>query len=106
MARAEIFAGKCGFTTIVEATQTDNEQVRVTLTSACKGCQKLGAALSEMEIDPLREISHRGEGSLILEMAPKYLAHPACPVPAGIVKAVEIAAGLALPADASIKLTS
>lgn len=106
MARAEIFAGKCGFTTIVEATQTDNEQVRVTLSSACKGCQKLGAALSEMEIDPLREISHRGEGSLILELAPRYLTHPACPVPAGIVKAVEIAAGLALPADASIRLTS
>ena len=106
MAKAEIFAGKCGYTTVVEATQTEDEQIKISLTSPCKSCQKLGAALSEMEIDPLREISHRGQGSMILEMAPKYLAHPACPVPAGIVKAVEIAAGLALPADASIKLTS
>jgi hypothetical protein len=29
--------------------------------------------------------------------------HPACPVPSGILKAIEVAAGLALPKDASIK---
>jgi hypothetical protein len=33
------------------------------------------------------------------------LTHAAWPVPSGIVKAVEVAAGLALPADASIKIT-
>ena len=106
MAKAEIFAGKCGYTTLVEATQTGDDQIKVSLSSGCKSCQKLGAALAEIEVDPLREISNRGQGSLILEMAPKYLAHPACPVPAGIIKAIEIAAGLALPADASIKLTA
>ena len=35
----------------------------------------------------------------------KYCTHAACPVPVGIIKAVEIEAGLALPTDVSIKLT-
>jgi hypothetical protein len=35
-------------------------------------------------------------------MFSKHCPHPACPVPSGILKAVEVAAGLALPRDASI----
>ena len=104
MAKAEIHSGKCGFTTTVEAVMNADERVNVTITSQCKGCQKLGAALTE--VDPLREITYRGGGPQVLEMASQYLAHPACPVPSGIIKAVEVAAGLALPADASIKLSA
>jgi hypothetical protein len=104
MAKAEIHSGKCGYTTTVEAVQNGDELVSLTITSQCKGCQKLGAALTE--VDPLREISYRGEGPQVIEMASKYLAHPACPVPAGIIKVVEVAAGLALPQDASIKLSA
>jgi hypothetical protein len=37
-------------------------------------------------------------------MAAKHCKHAACPVPSGIVKAVEVASGLALPKDASIKV--
>ena len=40
-----------------------------------------------------------------LEMGIKYCTHAACPVPVGIIKAVEVEAKLALPADVSIKLT-
>lgn len=40
-----------------------------------------------------------------MRLAAKHLRHAACPVPAGIIKAVEVAAGLALPADATIKIS-
>jgi hypothetical protein len=38
-------------------------------------------------------------------MAQQILPHPGCPVPAGIIKAVEVEGGLALPRDASIKVS-
>jgi hypothetical protein len=37
-------------------------------------------------------------------MAAKHCKHTSCPVPSGIVKAVEVASGMALPKDASIKV--
>ncbi|MCC6955902.1 MAG: hypothetical protein IT316_03850 [Anaerolineales bacterium] len=40
-----------------------------------------------------------------LEMGAQYCNHAACPVPVGIIKAVEVESNLALPADVSIKLS-
>jgi hypothetical protein len=105
MAKAHIFSGRCGFNTEVEATQVeteDGERVRLNISSECKSCQRLAAALTE--VDPYREFTYRGEGPQVLQTAAQILPHPACPVPAGILKAIEVAAGLALPADASIKI--
>jgi hypothetical protein len=67
----------------------------------CGYVEKLAAQLSE--VDPYREISYRGEGPVTFKLAAEHLVHPACPVPAGIIKAIEVEAGLALPKDASIK---
>lgn len=106
MATAKIFSGRCGFHTTVEATlyeTEDGDRVKLHIESECKSCLKLAAVLTD--VDPLREITYRGEGPLTLELAAKTLPHTACPVPSGIIKAIEVASGLALPADASITLT-
>jgi hypothetical protein len=103
MAKANIFSGRCGFNTIVEATKVetdDGDLVRLNIQSDCKSCQRLSSVLTE--VDPYREITYRGEGPLTLQTAAKILPHPACPVPAGIIKAIEVASGLALPANATI----
>ena len=42
--------------------------------------------------------------SRIWQLAGKHRLHAACPVPVGILKAIEVEAGLALPADVSIVL--
>jgi hypothetical protein len=102
MAKAEIFAGVCGFNTTVEA-QKNGNGVHVEVASECAAIQKLAQELSE--VDPFQEISTRRGMPKSLEMGHKYCTHAACPVPVGIIKAVEIAAGLALPKDAEIKLT-
>ncbi len=102
MAKAEIFAGVCGFSTKVEAQKNDNG-VHLEITSECAAIQKLAQELSEVE--PFQEISTRRGMPRSLEMGHKYCTHAACPVPVGIIKAVEIAAGLALPKDVEIKLT-
>lgn len=100
MAKAEIVSGICGFCTTVK-TKSEGRTVRVEFETDCGYVENLADALTE--VDPFREISYRGEGPVTLKLAAEHLVHPACPVPAGIIKAVEVEAGLALPKDASIK---
>ena len=79
------------------------ESCALTITSDCQSIQQLADAMSQ--VDPLREISFRGEVPSTYEMAARYCQHAACPVPVGIIKAVEVEAGLALPADTAIKVS-
>lgn len=102
MARAEIFSGICGFTTIVKA-QMKGSYCTLSIESECKAIQRFAENLPE--VDPFREITFKGEGPLILQLAKKHCFHAACPVPVGVIKAVEIAAGVALPKNANIKLS-
>jgi hypothetical protein len=103
LAKAEIFAGACGFNTIVEA-QMDGEKCRLSIESECEAVQSLAGELKEAE--PFREITFRGKGPLTLKLAAEHCHHAACPVPVGIIKTVEVAARLALPVDTSIKFSS
>ncbi len=75
----------------------------VEIRSDCEHIQKLAAGLTE--VDPLREITFRGAGPLTYELASEHCAHAACPVPVGILKAIEVEAGLALPKDVTITVT-
>ena len=102
MAKAEIQPGNCGFTTTVTATK-DGDVCKIEITSACKAIQKLAQELTE--VDPYQQISFRRNNSpLVLAMGAKFCTHAACPVPVGIIKAVEVEAGMALPMDVTIKL--
>ena len=103
MAKAEICSGVCGLNTTVEAQKDEAGQIELTIESDCKAIQRLAAELTQ--VDPYREFTYKGEGPLTFEVAAEHCSHAACPVPVGIIKAVEIEAGLALPADVSIKLS-
>jgi hypothetical protein len=103
LAKAEICSGVCGFNTTVEAQKDEAGQVELTIESDCKAIQRLASELTQ--VDPYREFTYKGEGPLTFEVAAEHCSHAACPVPVGIIKAVEIEAGLALPADVSIKLS-
>jgi hypothetical protein len=102
MARAKITSGICGFSADVE-TQMNGSQVVISIQSECDAIQRLAEELTE--VDPWQEITFRGEGPRTLKAGTKHCYHPACPVPVGIIKAIEIEAGLALPADATIQLS-
>ena len=104
MAKAEINSGICGFTTTVTARADGLSRVRLTIESECPAVQRLAEQLTE--VDPLREITFRGNGPVVNKVAPDCLRHAACPVPIGIIKAVEVSAGLALPADVTIRLAA
>ena len=101
MATADIDSGICGYHSHVE-TAMEEDVVKIQVTSECSAIQRLGQALTE--VSPYAEISFRRKMPVTLEMGAKYCTHTACPVPVGIIKAVEIAAGLALPQDVRIQL--
>jgi hypothetical protein len=103
VARAEIDAGICGFQTTCIATRGENGSIALHIESGCKAVLKLADQLKI--VDPYKEISWRRALPQTHELAPKCLSHPACPVPAGIIKAIEVEANLALPKDVTIKVT-
>lgn len=102
MAKATIFSGVCGFTTQVEA-ETNDRVCHVTIESECKAIQKMANVLTE--VDPFNEISFRRGMPKVHEVGHEYCTHAACPVPVGIIKAVEVASGLALPKDVKIEIS-
>ena len=101
MATAEIFAGNCGFSTKVEATM-DGKICKLSITSECSAINRMAAELTE--VDPYQQISFRRAMPTIHAAGHKFCTHAACPVPVGIIKAVEVEAKLALPTDVTIKL--
>jgi hypothetical protein len=103
LAKAEICSGVCGFNTTVEARQDGAGQIQLTIESECKAINRLAAELTR--VDPFREFTYKGQGPRTFELAAEHCSHAACPVPVGIIKAIEIEAGLALPAHVSIKLS-
>jgi len=102
--KAEVFAGVCGYTTVIEAEKENSRQVSLKIKSECKNVQNMAEELTH--VDPFREIGALNDTPTVFRLAQDCKLHTACPVPIGIIKAVEVAAGLALPADSYIKLSN
>jgi hypothetical protein len=99
----KVMSGICGMITEIRATSDDQAgTVKLDFNTRCESIQKLAEALPV--VNPFEEISFRGDGPKTLRMAAKHCQHAACPVPSGIIKAIEVASGLALPKDASIEV--
>lgn len=103
LAIAEIQAGACGFITVVKATAIDKRTVELSIESACPHVQKLAESLKV--VDAYKELSCRQGATAIIAAGLQHCTHAACPVPCGIVKAVEVAAGLAVASDVAIHIT-
>jgi hypothetical protein len=74
----------------------------VSIESDCEAIRSLAEDLTA--VDPWQEITFRDGGPLILKKGAEHCYHPACPVPVGILKAIEVEAGLALPKDTVIRV--
>lgn len=102
MSKAEIHSGICGFTTEVVATM-NGKVCNLVISSDCKDIQRLAEDLKQ--VNPFQEISFRQSIPQTIQVGMQHCSHAACPVPVGIIKAIELEARLALPADVSIKLS-
>lgn len=103
MAKVHVNPGVCGLETTILATADDDQTVTLTVESACAHIMAMAAAIPE--VDGYAEAFGKlGDGE-IYKAAHNHCKHPACPVPSGFVKAVEVACGLALPRDVRMTVT-
>lgn len=105
--KAEIDAGICGFKTIAIVMCDDNQHVTFDINSSCEKIRSLAAAIANREpVDAFQEISPTGEGVVLGAARESHKGGcAACAAVVGIFKAMQVAAGLALPRDIAIKLT-
>ena len=105
-AKVNIDAGICGFITIACVNSEDNQNVTFDIDTDCEKINQLGQTLGEKgPVDAYREISPNGP-AVIMTTAQEILTGccAGCAVPVGLFKAMQVAAGLALPKDINIKI--
>jgi len=97
--RLIVNAGICGFTTTVEVAKTAKRRVKVVLDSDCEAVAGMNGELEDVG---WLEALGPPTGSAVWDCVCQHLKHPCCPVPIGILKAVEVELDLALPKDVVI----
>jgi len=100
--KACISPGACGLQTTVTVRSGGSHCV-IAIDTICAFVSSLADELTE--VDPLREVFMQDDIPRIWQLAVKHRLHAACPVPVGILKAIEVEMGLALPADVSITVS-
>jgi hypothetical protein len=93
--------GICGFPCTIKAQKSGNRTVTVEINgSECKQIQRLSARITEMS---LKELFLPLTRNPVYVAAEKSGCHPSCAIPAAVIKAVEVALGMALPREVRIK---
>jgi len=100
MTRVVVDAGVCGFISVIEVTKSAKRKVKVTISSPCGQVMKLGESLAEVD---QWELFKRHLECSVYQNASGCKMHLTCPVPVGILKAIEAEAELALPRDVHIR---
>ena len=100
-ANVVVDAGICGFQTNIHAESDDSQNVTFRIASGCEKVRKFGEALvAKGFVDGYAEIGADADG-VVLTTARESLKGccAACAVPIGAFKAMQVAAGVALPRD-------
>ncbi len=109
MTKVEVYAGICGFTTHIEAQDRGGYKASLSLDSECPNWIKVNEIFKDQDIEVMKELfKDKATGTLnskVLDVSLKTIPHVSCPVISGVLKALEVSVGLALPKDASIKFT-
>jgi len=106
MIKVKIDAGICGFKTIVKAEDKGGYKASFRLESDCPNWKKVDDLLGGTELNMMSELFKNKEtgnlDSKVLDISLRTIPHVSCPVISGILKALEVSVGLALPKDATI----
>ena len=95
--------GTCGFPAIVVIKKKDRKTFSISITSECEMVSKLDAEIGELS---MMDAFKRIPDNPVFRKGAICLRHVACPVLSGILKALEVEAGLNLPKDVSIKFVT
>jgi hypothetical protein len=99
MTKVVINPGACGMPVTVEVEKKEGKTFSVRITTECEMVEKLGKEIPELT---MMDAFKRLQENPVYKKGAMCLRHVACPVPSGILKALEVEAGLNLPRDVSI----
>lgn len=99
MTKVIVNPGVCGFSVTVKADKDKDKKIHVSLDTECEMVKKM---LTEISTLDMMAVFTRYLDNQVYISASKHLRHTACPVPSGILKAIEVEAGLNVPRDVSI----
>lgn len=100
MTRLTISPGACGFETVVDVRKKEGKVYSVRVTTECETVQKLGEAVAELD---MMDCFKRFVDNPVYRAASSTLKHASCPVPSGILKTLEVEAGLSVRKDVTMK---
>lgn len=92
--------GVCKMKTLITAKDNGMGLIEIDIKSDCPNVLKMSWKLEPMS--PYAEVEANFMESSVYKLAAEAIPHTACPVPAGIIKALEVAGDLGLKRDASI----
>lgn len=95
-----VCAGTCGMVTRVKAKADEYGFVTLKIESDCHHILKMSWSLKPMM--PYGEVEAPMGETEIYRLATKSLPHAACPVPCGMMKALEVAGDMGIPRDSEI----
>jgi len=99
MTRVVVHSGICGFSTTVTAEKGKDKKILISLETECEMVEKMAEEISVID---MMAVFTRFLENPVYRSASKHLKHVTCPVPGGILKAMEVEAGFAVPKDVSI----
>ena len=77
------------------------------ITSACDEITAMNPDLARVQWKGKgHEVFKRMTESVVYQSAARHIRHTACPIPAAILKAIEVEVGIALPKDVTITFTN
>ena len=101
MALCWVKAGQCGQETSIAARKADQTHVAFEITTTCEHVQALADELGA--VDVAHEMSCRLDETRVYRAAAEHVCRNSCVVPAAILKAMEVAAGIFLPGDCHVE---
>ena len=104
MTEVEVCSGICGFKTTIKVEDLGKYKAKCEIKSGCPNHRKVAKILETTTFYLMDELFKKGK-SQVMNACQGIVPHVSCPVPAAILKALEVGVGLALPADASITFT-
>ncbi len=102
MAKVTVDSGICGYLTTINTASEDGQNVTISFESECPHASKAKDEL--VSADAYEEISKKPADTKVYEALARHLPHVACPLYSGFLKAIEVAAGLALPKNVSMTI--
>ena len=107
MTKVEVYAGICGHSAVIEVSQVDDAHVQVVIHSECEQITAMNPDLANLHWKGKgHAVFRRMADSAVYQSATKHIRHTACPLPAAILKAIEVETGVALPKDVTIKFVT